>query len=597
MRKIYIALFFILASFPALAASGIFTANVDENSVTVGQSFALHLTLSNTSAKGAPDLSPLNQSFIIGSEGQSSSTTIINGNVTSSTGWELTLIPRREGQITVPPLTVETSDGALSTQPAMIDVTKASAVPTAGAITNGQTTVTATASTLTPYKGQPIFYTVKIIARSSIADLSLGDLAVDNAIVQKPDKPKVYNAYENGRAVKVLEARYIITPLSAGKITIPPVLVQGQMEVAEQDPFADTFGQSANDPFQVMRQMRMMQQGFGGFASLKPFTVASNQVELNVKPEAVQMDPWLPLESLAISDKFHTEPSLRVGDSITRVITIIAHGGVGKQLPNLEAQQNHNDFRVYADKPQTTDIIGDNIIGKRIENYTLIPLNPGKLTLPAIKVQWWDIKNNRAAYAELPARIVDVLPVLAAPTQPPAAAVQQPSKQQILPNPQPTTQNFWQNSKILYAIIGVLVFALAYVILSKLFKRKDHLTETNNQSKLEPQISDTKSSSISIKDLSSVGTVQELNNFIRNYAHENWGVLKNSSLEAIFSDLNSVKIDIRDFIKELTAALYSGKDADLDKLKYQCEEILRSVKTVEINNPKLTENLPKLNPD
>ncbi len=92
-----------------------------------------------------------------------------------------------------------------------------------------------------------------------------------------------------------------------------------------------------------------------------------------------------------------------------RKITLLAEGVVGSQLPNLEAQQNHEDFGVYADKPAMgEDVDGKTgaIIGWRKESYSLIPRKAGRLFLPAVKVKWWDVVNNKIATTEMPGRKV-----------------------------------------------------------------------------------------------------------------------------------------------------------------------------------------------
>jgi hypothetical protein len=606
VKKLAIFLMFLSAAFPAIASAGEFTATVDRNSDASGENFTLELALSNAKAKDAPDTTPLSKSFIIASQGQSSNTTIINGSVTTSTGWELTLIPKTVGNLTIPPISIETSDGTLITQPITMDVGKASALPSQSQ--NGQTTITAHASTLNPYKGQPIFYTVKIVARGNVADLSLDDLKVENAIVENQGKPRISDAEENGRPVKVIETRYIITPLDSGKITIPPVLLQGRMEVEGHDPIDDAFRQMDSDPFSMLQHMNRM----GGFMNVKPFSLASNEVQLDVKPAAAAIDPWLPLTSLKIQENLDDTQGAKVGEPINRKITLVADGATGKQLPSLEPQQNNGDFKVYADKPVTEESIkGDSIIGTRKESYSLIPLKSGKLVLPEIKVPWWDIRNNRIAYASLPARTIDVLPGLAVQGQTPASIMQQPApavEQQSAASPEArppvvAPQTSWKIPPVLYAAIGVLFLMLLSAVFwaIRLQRRVSSLSESkeSNTIRREPEIAIV-SPCLPIRDITSAKSAQELNSYLRDYAHEHWGTAKNATLEGIFSNMVSQgrlqKESTEPFAKAMVAALYAGKEVDLPQLKKQCSAIIDSVRKAGNDNMKAPEKLPKLNP-
>jgi cell division septation protein DedD len=607
VKAIRILLTVLITGLPALACAGEFSATVDHDSIAAGENFTLDLTLSNTQPKGTPDLEPLQKSFIIASQGQSSNTVIVNGKVTSSVGWELTLIPRTSGTLTIPSLSVATSDGMLSTQPIEMEVSNASAAPVSGQ--RGKTTVIAHASTLTPYKGQSLFYTVKIVARDNLADLSLGDVNVDNAIVQQQGKAKIYDEVENGTPVKVIEVRYIITPLAAGKITIPSMLLLGKIAVAMRDPFANAFNQPMADPFGMMDNMDMMT----GFATYKPFSIASNAVQLDVKPATVAMDPWLPLTSLSIKDDVSGTDDARVGDPINRKITLVADGAVGKQLPDLDSQQNHADFKVYADKPTTEESVhGETIVGKREESYSLIPLKAGKLVLPAIKVPWWDIKNDHITYAELPAKTIDVAPAAATgQEQPPVIQTRQQTapveQQQAAPTPasapaKAPTQQYTEKLSPFYAVIAVLLLALVCAIVWAVRLRKKmhdmHIAATPHTLNSGPEI--TLSKPAFAGDLAGVKTAQELNSFIRQYAYNHWGTAPNASLESIFSQMhvqNPVQNDTDAFVSSLTAALYAGKDVDIAALKQQWRSITGALKKTGRSVTHTSEKLPGLNPN
>jgi len=598
--SVILALFFALfTSQPGLAAAADFTSTVDSNHVVVGEGLSLRLTLSGTSAKNDPDTGALQQEFTVVSQGQTSNTTIINGRVSSNVGWELTLIPKKKGNVVIPPVTIDTDVGTLSTQPITLEVESAAAQP--AHTSHSDISITAAASEKDPYQNQPISYTVRIVARANIADVSLGDVAVDHAIVQQQGKPEISDQVESGVPVKMIKFHYLITPLTAQKITIPPVVLQGNIEMAETPRRPDSLDNDMMDPFRMLQNMRSL-----GFSNYKPFSIASNTVELDVKPPAVAMDPWLPLRSLQISESMDLSQQIKVGEPLTRKLVLLADGAVGSQLPSLEPQQNHADFKVYADKPSVGEDIDKKtgaISGWRRESYTLIPQKAGRLVLPEIKVPWWDIANNKIAYAVLPEQIVNVLPAAAVQSSPSVASgeVQKPS--QAAPAQLPTQAITQEGPSLLYAVVTALVFGLMLVgfwalSLQRKINRlgispvKENKPATKAHNEQKP---------LNETDLDQVKTVQELNRFLQIYAAEHWGIAKNTSLEDIFlsrqKSRNGVAVDeMNAVVKDITAALYAGKAVDMVSLKARCSKVISSIGECDGDQGVNRERLQKLNP-
>jgi len=592
MRNIFAAaLFLILFTSPAWAAE--FTATVESNDVAADEGFSLQLSLTGTDAKSDPDVTALQQSFTVVSEGHSSNTSIINGHVSSSIGWDITLIPKKEGSVEIPSVSIDTDAGTLHTQPIALKVaglvTQAGHAPGYVAGRNN-ISVSAKAEENNPYQNQPISYTVTVTARATIADVTVSDMNVDHAIIEKQGQPEMRDEVENGVPIKVIKLRLLITPLTAGKITIPPVTLQGQIE-NEQQPR----GQANNgmmDPFQMMQNM-----GGFGFRSFKPFSIASNAVELDVKPPAVAMDPWLPLHALTIHEKMDATQA-KVGEPLTRKLVLMADGAVGSQLPSLEPQQNHTDFKVYADKPTMGEDVSKKsglVSGWRGESFSLIPQKPGKLTLPAIKVPWWDVENNKVAYAELPEKTIDVAPGTVAQTQTPPTAAPETS-----PAPVPGTPVAEQPKPYaLYAIVAALAFVLLLVVLWA-FSLQRKISRLNTPSAPAKQPAAPKPSGKI--DMSQIKTEEELNRFIQTYAHEQWGTEKNALLEDIFAAVQKSRAGLsteeaQAVAREISAALYAGRGiADIEALKERSKNVLSSVQGKAKNPKESSEKLPGLNP-
>lgn len=379
---------------PALYA-GEFTAAVNRNQTNLGENLTLKLTLKGAMAKEAPSFAVLKKAFFINSQNQSSSTVVINGKISTSFIWNLTLTPQNEGEAVIPPITIETADGTLSSEPITIRVVKEAGNSGSGLI------LTADMSNARPYKNEPFVYTFRLTSTETLANIQMQKLSVEEAIVEANGEPKIYEKIVDGVQVGVLELSYVITPLKAGPLKIPSVFIQGGIVVKRTSQSRSSF---LDDDF----DFPFMQ----GFNRLKPFTVASEETILDVQPAIAGMVPWLPAKALKIEEIWNASQALQAGEPFTRGFKITAVGIKGSQLPNLNDLQISNpSFKIYADKPEMGEELKENgIESYRKEQYTLIPQQAGDLTLPEISVVWWDAVKKERSIARVPARTVHVLP-------------------------------------------------------------------------------------------------------------------------------------------------------------------------------------------
>jgi len=190
---------------PTCLFSGEFTASVNRNQVALGQSFTLSLTLKDTSAKDSPSTSSLEKSFIIHGQHKSSNTVITNGRWSSSTNWQFTLIPQKEGELTIPAMSIDTSEGILSSKPIEIRVAKRTAGSGSDSSDDGGLTLTTRVSQPKPYKDEPITYTIKLISKHDMANIKMQRITIEDAIVESAGKPEIDERVIDGIQVKIIE--------------------------------------------------------------------------------------------------------------------------------------------------------------------------------------------------------------------------------------------------------------------------------------------------------------------------------------------------------------------------------------------------------
>lgn len=404
------------------------TARLDRTQISEGESVRLQLSVSGD-VQGHPDLGPLDADFDVVGESQGSRVNIINGRSSSTHEWQLVLLPRRSGELTIPALQL----GALQSQPLHLKVLPASAAmaPTAG---GGQPVIVEVeADPKQPYVQGEVTYRVRVLSRVPLREASLSEPRAGDAIVEPLGEDKRYTTERHGTSYQVIERRYAIFPQHSGTLKVEsPVLsasvpVQGGNRRSLRQRF---FG---NDPFNDIE--KFMGQSpfadfpdFGGlFEETRPVRLRARDVALEVRaqPAGVQ-GSWLPARSLTLTEAWSPDPPVfRVGEPVTRTIALVADGLSAAQLPDLTPPVPAG-MKLYPDQPQSQSRAeDDSLIVTKTQQAALVPTAPGTVTLPDYKIRWWDTRTQQTRVATLPGRTIKVLPASSgagSPAAGPAAA-------------------------------------------------------------------------------------------------------------------------------------------------------------------------------
>lgn len=385
---------------PLTLMAGEFTASVNRKQVPIGESLVLNLSLQNATSNGIPALEALQNNFSIHSQQHLFNTVVLNGQVTTSTTWKVVLIPIHEGDVVIPSIAIDTAAGRLSTSPITIQVVKGGTSAASQGSDADELLLTAEVSNATPYKNESLIYTMKLASKCDLSDVKMQKIHLENAIIETYSSPKSYKKVVDGIATSVLELAYLITPLQHGPLTIPSVNIQGTLPI----PFKSYRGGYDSD-FNLFSAM-------AGFERLKHFSLTTEQLIVEVLPPEGGVLPWLPAKSLKIEEVWDSSQTLQEGEPFLWEVTISAVGIKSSLLPSVkELQANFSSFKMYADKPESGDEAKDgDITSFRREKFTLIPTQPGTLTLPELSITWWDVTNHQKVVARLPPRSLQVLP-------------------------------------------------------------------------------------------------------------------------------------------------------------------------------------------
>ncbi len=426
---VFLALLSTLAWQPAAAQQP--GAELDRSRIAEGETITLTLSVPGD-LDGEPDLTPLAGEFDILDRSQSSHTSIINGRMDSRRVWQLVLAPKRVGSLQVPALQVGTG----RTQPLSLQVLPAGSK--AAGNDSPKLFVEVEITPQSPYVQQQVIYIVRIFSRVTLRKAGLSEPEVEGALLERMGEDRAYRLQRDGHHYQIIERRYALYPQRSGRLSIAgPVLsatvpVEKRRRRGMNDRF---FGRDPFDNFPGMGNL---------FQETRTMRVRGKDLELEVQPQPAGLSgPWLPAQNLTLQQSWTPEPAqFRVGEPVTRTLTLRARGLTASQLPDLEPPAVPG-LKVYPDRPQTrSEAVNGGIEAVKEIKAALVPSRAGRFQLPEIRLAWWDTLAGREQTEVIPALDIEVLPAAngtAAASPPPMPATVLPAEEEAAADPAPLT--------------------------------------------------------------------------------------------------------------------------------------------------------------
>lgn len=387
-------------SFPLLALSSL-QSQVDKNPALAGEAITLTVTADARLAADALNYRHLEQHFRVMVPSVSQSTQVINGVSTQSTRWTFTLFPLASGTFTIPAFEIN----GLSSDPIALTVLAQSASTDEARELFVEATLQGSSEI---YVQQMLYYDVVIYFSGDLQRGNLTEPQLEGAEIQRVGQDVEGSALVNGVRYRTITRRYSITPQRSGSVTIAPPLFSG--EVIERD-----------------------NSRYNYFARSKTVMQEANPITIEVKPQPADFTGnWLVAGLVTLTEEWQPAQSeLKVGEPVTRIITLSAVDVASSQLPDLN-QQLPAQLRFYQEQPQAKGAErSGRQVAQKIFTTAIIANEAGDLILPEIRLPWWNSQTNRQEVAVLPARafkveaastsaVSDLLPV---PTLAPAAPI------------------------------------------------------------------------------------------------------------------------------------------------------------------------------
>lgn len=414
-----------------------FTASVNRTQVNEQDSFILTLRL-NEQAFRNPDLSALNKDFRILGQTRAQQMSFDNGQMTSYTEWNITLMPLKIGQFVIPAL----SQSGAQTQPIQIEVLPLSQAIRAQTEKDFFFDVQLEPKTAL-YVQEQLLYVEKLYYAENNQNAQITPLEVADARVQQIGEIQNYTTVVNGRRFGVYERRFLIFPEVAGELVIP-----GQR-----------FTATVPNPYDRWSRGREVK-------------AISQPIRLNVAgipadyPKNAQ---WLPSSQLSLTESFSQDPSIwQLGDAVTRTLSIKAQGVQGNQLPEIKLP-TLDGVRYYPDQSKQEDRVTEQgLTGLSVQAAALVATSGGTLVLPEIRLPWWNTQTQQLEYAVLPAHQIHIKGATAT-TQPAAPA---PAIEPLAPTAATTNSGTQSSFNLLWLAVLAALLLVSVILNLVLFLRR-----------------------------------------------------------------------------------------------------------------------------
>lgn len=364
------------------AAEASLRAWLDRSEIALGETVTLNIEVQGAGA-AAPDFSILDGEFERRGSSSSSQISLSNGQRSAVTLFAVSLQPRREGQLEVPSIQVgadRTPPLALKVGPSPIDTDS-----------GGDVFLEASVSPAELYVQEQAIYSVKLFYAVSLWDGQLEAPAAEGLQAYRLGDDLKYQVERAGRRYSVIERRFALVPQRSGELEVAAARFDGTG--LDRGGYGGLLGSAG---------IRLSARG-------KPIT-------LTVRPQpAAAATPWLPAESLQIELSGGSLPDeVAMGEPINLGLTVTARGLVPAQLPEIELPEIEG-AATYPDQASTRDLSNaDGLGAERMRSFAIVPQRAGELRIPPIRLSWWDVAADAARVAELPSRVVRVLPAAGA---------------------------------------------------------------------------------------------------------------------------------------------------------------------------------------
>jgi hypothetical protein len=248
----------------------------------------------------------------------------------------------------------------------------------AGAAEAALRTRVSTDPTGTAYVGQYVSVSVDLLSPGQFAGAPTFDLPeVEGGVILQLGSQGTHGSEQiDGQSWHVVNYSFALFPQRPGTCSVPPIGLR-----------------------------------FAADSGIQPLRTEAVRIEAIMPEGAEGLTVLVSTPALKVEEGWSPDAGdLKVGDAMTRMITMTAESVLGMGLPPLPFPEV-DGLGMYPQDPAVEDNIhrGD-FTGMRIESATYVCERPGEYELPAIRIPWFDLSAKKLKQVELPGRVITVAP-------------------------------------------------------------------------------------------------------------------------------------------------------------------------------------------
>jgi hypothetical protein len=389
----------------------------------------LTIRAEGTSQSDAPDLTPLLEDFELLGNQTSSRISSINGRTIASVEYQISLRPKRTGELVVPSLTIggeRSEEIRLVVRPLdpqlrrtiesmVFFETDLSPDPV---YVQGQTVLT-----------RRLFYSQGVQIYSDLP----GVPEVDAAVVIPLGETQSRSVVRGGQRYGVIEQSFAIFPEQSGTLTIPAISVTSSVRLST-----------------------------GGRTRRSGIRVGTEAIEVDVLPIPAAYPanaPWLPATDVRAVQRWEpARTQVDVGTPLNFTLTVRADGNRGSAIPPVPLPLPESRFKIYPEAPEMQESADTGtIVGVRSAAYALIPTSPGEVDIPPIEIVWWDTAADQLRTTRVAVDPVLITGAAALPTQP------EPAEAEPAAEPAARTGGGAYDGRTVLAALGIALVLLLMI--------------------------------------------------------------------------------------------------------------------------------------
>jgi len=461
------------------AFAGTITAEVDRTRSTDGEPIELVLTL-NGSLSGDVEI-PKVDGLEFSQAGQSMSTSIINGTMTTERQLTYIVSPGKKGRIEIPPFKAKLDGKVESTLPITIEVGAAPqgsqpqaqngpAQPNVEVPNDDKIFVVREIPKSEFYVGEVIPTTVKIYSKVRITRFSKPGTSAPNFRAIAAQGEKQYREEIRGEIYNVNEVYELLIAKKAGSLALPTFSVDVEY-IKPNDR-----RQRSGDPFDIFNFLRS-----SGMQTRAKIESPKKTVKIIEPPTEGRPSNYMDIVGQFQGSVNVSAQKAKVGDTITITMTVDGNGALDSMPdPKFDFSKVGKAFLDRPDLQETFQTTG--IKSKRIQKIALVPSTPGKIEIPSLSVSYFDPKDKKYKLIDLKTSPIEVE---IDPNAITPATANQTKKEDLPVEPTPAAKKnqildsgfLKKVGMILAGIVALLVFGVIFQMIRS--KWKSHLQKPN----------------------------------------------------------------------------------------------------------------------